>query len=97
MGAWVAALHFAFYVGDEALSPKAYLEGLWSAEVWSRGDPVGFTPPGVLLDFGEFMRQPSGRIHWAGTETANYWMGYMDGAVRAGERAASEVVAELPA
>jgi monoamine oxidase len=91
----IALGDFASYFGDEALSPNAYLEGLWSAEVWTRGDPVGFTPPGVLLDFGEFMRRPSGRIHWAGTETANYWMGYMDGAVRAGERAASEVLAEL--
>ena len=82
--------------GSTSWSNGATLEGLWSAEVWSRGDPVGFTPPGVLLDFGEFMRQPPGRIHWAGTETANYWMGYMDGAVRAGERAASEVLAQLP-
>ena len=37
----------------------------------------------------------SGRIHWAGTETSTYWNGYMDGAVRSGERAAEEVLAEL--
>jgi monoamine oxidase len=36
-----------------------------------------------------------GRIHWAGTETADYWQGYMDGAVRSGERAAAEVHAKL--
>ena len=40
-------------------------------------------------------RSPSGRIHWAGTETSNYWAGYMDGAVRSGERAAAEVLERL--
>jgi monoamine oxidase len=56
---------------------------------------VCFTAPGVLLDYGTAIRQPAGRIHWAGTETATFWNGYMDGAVRSGERAAKEVVAAL--
>ncbi len=47
------------------------------------------------LDFGAALRAPVGRIHWAGTETSTYWNGYMDGAVRSGERAASEVLAAL--
>ena len=33
-----------------------------------------------------------GCIHWAGAETAEIWNGYMDGAVRSGERAAREVL-----
>jgi monoamine oxidase len=33
-----------------------------------------------------------GRIHWAGTETASVWSGYMDGAVSSGQRAAAEVL-----
>ena len=41
------------------------------------------------------MRKPVGRIHWAGTETATYWNGYMDGAVSSGERVAAEVAAAL--
>jgi hypothetical protein len=45
----------------------------------------------VLLDYGPAIRRPVGRIHWAGTETATFWNGYMDGAVRSGERAAEEV------
>ncbi|MDE0855413.1 MAG: FAD-dependent oxidoreductase [Nevskia sp.] len=32
-----------------------------------------------------------GRLHWAGTEAALRWTGYMDGAIRAGEAAAAEV------
>lgn len=35
------------------------------------------------------------RIHWAGTETATQWCGYLSGAVQAGQRAALEVLAEL--
>jgi monoamine oxidase len=33
-----------------------------------------------------------GRIHWAGTETAEVWNGFMDGAVRSGLRAAREIL-----
>ena len=57
--------------------------------------PGGGRPPGLLLSYGPWIRQPAGRIHWAGTETSTYWMGYMDGAVRSGERAAQEVLAAL--
>ncbi len=42
--------------------------------------------------YGEALRGAVGRIHWAGTETAEAWNGYMDGAVRSGERAAREVL-----
>jgi len=32
-------------------------------------------------------------LHWAGTETSTVWTGYMEGAVRSGERAAQEILA----
>jgi monoamine oxidase len=51
--------------------------------------------PGTLLAYGAALRPPVGRVHWAGTETSTYWNGYMDGAVRSGERAAAEVIAGL--
>jgi len=35
------------------------------------------------------------RVYWAGTETATEWRGYMNGAVQAGQRAASEVLNKL--
>jgi monoamine oxidase len=84
---------FANYFGDQAKSPKEYVQFNWSNEIWNRGCPVSVLAPGVLLDFGEAIRRPEGRIHWAGTETSNYWNGYMDGAVRSGERAAAEALA----
>jgi monoamine oxidase len=87
--------NFANYFGDESKSPQSYIEFDWSAEEWNRGCPVALLGPGALVDFGEALREPVGRIHWAGTETSTYWNGYMDGAVRSGERAAAEVLAEL--
>jgi monoamine oxidase len=84
---------FANYFGDKAKTPREYVQFNWSTETWNRGCPVSALAPGTLLDFGEAIRRPEGRIHWAGTETATYWNGYMDGAVRAGERAAAEALA----
>jgi monoamine oxidase len=46
----------------------------------------------VLTGFGRALREPCGRIHWAGTETAIQWHGAIEGAVRSGERAADEVL-----
>jgi monoamine oxidase len=84
---------FVNYFGDKAANPKDFVIQNWSNEEWNRGCPVSLYSPGTLLDFGSALRPPVDRVHWAGTETATYWNGYMDGAVRAGERAAAEVIA----
>ena len=86
---------FTQFFGPAASSPIAYLESNWAAERWSRGSPVGIAGPGVYTGYGPALRRPVGRIHWAGTETSTYWNGYMDGAVRSGERAAAEVLGEI--
>ncbi|MEY4765717.1 MAG: hypothetical protein RI907_2390 [Pseudomonadota bacterium] len=83
---------FTAYFGNEAASPKAYLEVNWQAEAYSQGGYTGVCPPGVLTQFKDVWRQAIGRVHWAGTETATAWSGYMEGAVRSGERAAQEVL-----
>ncbi|HEX8054772.1 MAG TPA: FAD-dependent oxidoreductase, partial [Thermoleophilaceae bacterium] len=87
--------NYASYFGEEALNATGYVEALWDSELWTRGCPVCAAPPGVLLDYGEAIRAPVGRIHWAGTETSTYWNGYMDGAVRSGERVARELLPRL--
>ncbi len=87
--------NFADYFGEQALRPRRYFETDWPGARWSRGGPVGIAGPGVLLNHGPALRAPVGPIHWAGTETSNYWNGYMDGAVRSGKRAAQEVIDEL--
>jgi monoamine oxidase len=78
--------------GAQAARPRAYFDTRWTEEQWTRGCPVGIAGPGTLLAYGDHLRRPEGRIHWAGTETSTYWNGYMDGAVRSGERAAREVL-----
>ena len=90
-----ALQNLALFFGNQALSPSEIVEFNWSTEVWNRGCPVSVLGPGTLLDFGAALREPVGRIHWAGTETSTFWNGYMDGAVRSGERAAAEVLALL--
>lgn len=83
----------AVYFGDEARAPIDYVDNDWLAEEWSRGCYVAHAAPGVMTTFGDALRAPCGRIHWAGTETATEWAGYMDGALQSGLRAAEEVAA----
>jgi monoamine oxidase len=86
---------YARYFGQQAAHPKTYFDQVWDHEIYTGGCPVGIMPPGVMTEYSFALRQPVGRIHWAGTETATVWTGYMDGAVQSGKRAAAEVVASL--
>ncbi len=78
--------------GRRAAHPVAYVEKDWSGEVYSRGCYAGVLGPGGWTGYGRALREPVGRVHWAGTETATRWMGYMDGAIQSGKRAAAEVM-----
>jgi len=78
--------------GDKARSPVDYLEQNWAVERYSGGGMIAHTPPGVLTEYGPALREPCGRIHWAGTESSAVMYGFIDGAVRSGERAATEVM-----
>jgi len=82
---------FAGYFGESARDARDYVERDWSSDPWTRGCYAGFMPPGVLTSYGPALRAPVGRIHWAGTETAEEWNGYIEGAIRSGERAAEEL------
>jgi monoamine oxidase len=81
------------YFGHEASAPTQVLLKRWHHEPWIKGCPGSLAPPGVLTSWGKALRDPVGRIHWAGTETAVYWQGFMDGAVASGLRASHEVIA----
>src|SRR5579875_1697564 len=82
----------ARYYGPRAASPRDYIEQDWTAEEWTRGCYAARFVPGAWTQFGHALRAPVGRLHWAGTETATRWAGYMDGAVQSGKRAAAEVL-----
>jgi monoamine oxidase len=82
--------------GPEATRPERFIERVWAEEEWTRGCYGCLMTTGGWTEYGRALREPIGPIHWAGAETATVWNGYMDGAVRSGERAASEVLAALP-
>jgi len=79
------------FFGPEAKNPIDYIDNDWMAEEWSKGCYVAHMAPGVMTTFGEALREPCGRVHWAGTETATQWQGYMDGALQSGIRVAAEI------
>jgi len=80
------------YFGPQAASPIGYVDKDWMSDPWSLGGYTGSMAPGTLMAYGPALRAPCGRIHWAGTESATRWLGYMDGAIESGERAANEVL-----
>jgi monoamine oxidase len=62
---------------------------------WIKGCYAGVFPPQILSHYGSELRTPFQHIHWAGTETSVHFMGYMEGAVLSGERAANEVLSSI--
>jgi monoamine oxidase len=89
------AARLAQLIDAEARYPVAVVERDWAAEPFSRGCYGGHLPPGVWTQLGPALRRPVGPIHWAGTEHATAWTGYLEGAVRSGERTATDVLATL--
>jgi monoamine oxidase len=63
----------------------------WAQERWSRGSFVAFRPGQMTSTMPEIM-QPEDRLHFAGEHTSP-WMGWMEGALESGERAAREILA----
>jgi monoamine oxidase len=86
---------FARYFGAAALHPTSYLELVWAAEPYTRGAYGSYNPPGVLTSIGHVAGRPVGGVHFAASELTTRWIGYMDGAIRSGERAAGEINAAL--
>lgn len=71
----------------------------WISDPYSGwGCPCASLAPGVMDTLGgSGLRESFGNLHFAGTETAVNWRGYMEGAVESGERAAAEVIQGLNA
>ena len=86
---------FVEVFGGGAAHPVDYVERAWADETWSGGGPTSNFGPGGWTACGPALRAPLDRVHWAGTETATVWTGYMEGALESGERAAAEVLSGL--
>jgi len=79
------------YFGSQARGALEYVEQDWAGEEWIRGGYGAHLAPGTWTDYGHLLREPEGLVHWAGAETSAVWNGYMDGAIRSGERVAAEI------
>ncbi|NVK38281.1 MAG: FAD-dependent oxidoreductase [Gammaproteobacteria bacterium] len=86
---------FAAFFGPQALNAIDYVDQDWSKESYIRGCYAANFTPGAWTEFGVNLRTPIGPIHFAGTETANQWYGYMEGGLEAAERAVNEVIKSL--
>ena len=86
---------FTRYFGPAADAAREFVERDWMAEEFTRGCYGAHFTPGVWTSYGHALREPVGRIHWAGAECSPVWNGYMEGAVRSGEDAASAVLHQL--
>ena len=87
------ATDLAVMFGERAREPIEVVSKNWIDDPWSAGCYVGVMPPGALTDVADALRTPCGRLHFAGTETAIHHVGYLEGAIEAGQRAAAEVLA----
>jgi monoamine oxidase len=85
----------ARYFGSRAAKPTHYVDMVWAREEYSGGAYGSFNPPGVLTSLGAAVARPVGNIHFAGADYSAEWPGYMEGAIRSGQAAATVVKAAL--
>ncbi|KAJ5539646.1 flavin-containing amine oxidase [Penicillium frequentans] len=80
----------------EVPQPINTLEFEWTKQDFFHGGPCPASPPGLLLSVdGDALRKPFQNIHFVGTETSLEWKGYMEGAIRSGNRGGAEVIEKL--
>ena len=73
--------------------PASFVKGSvyrWALDPWSRGAFAVFRPGQMSSPMPDIPR-PEGRLHFAGEHTSS-WMGWMEGALESGGRAAGEVL-----
>ncbi|XP_021358768.1 probable flavin-containing monoamine oxidase A [Mizuhopecten yessoensis] len=83
------------FFGHKVWSYVDYIEKDWGQEPYSEGAPTSSAAPGTMAYLVKGLRHPYMKLHFAGTESATVWCGFMNGAVQAGLRAANEVLYHL--
>ena len=64
----------------------------WTSDPWTRGSYAAYLPGQYTRYYG-FVGLPEGRVHFGGEHTATSNQGYLEGAVRSGQRCAQEIIA----
>ncbi|KAJ5527764.1 flavin-containing amine oxidase [Penicillium frequentans] len=80
---------------DKIPEPANVLEMEWAKQAFFLGAPCPVMTPGTLTAVGTELATPFKNVHFVGTETSQVWRGYMEGAVRSGQRGGAEVVEAL--
>lgn len=80
------------FLGAPALDPLEYRDVNWLETPYIGGAYYASPAPGAQGFYGKALRETVGGIHWSGTETSPEWLGTLEGAVRAGERVAKEIL-----
>jgi monoamine oxidase len=83
----------ARFFGPRAGHPQELIEQNWMAEPFTRGCYHAYAPPGLYTEYGPALKEPAGRIHWAGAESVPHEFGSMSGAIYSGRRVATEIIA----
>jgi monoamine oxidase len=81
------------HFGEQAALPLDYREQVWAEELWTRGGYTAYVGAGQFTPAFCARQAPLGVLHWAGTETAEAWPGYMEGAIESSERVVRELTA----
>ncbi len=86
---------YAEAFGKAALDYTEFHDQDWGEEPWCMSCVSPMAPGFLTSGLMDALRSPIGGLVWSGTETAQIWQTYMDGAVRSGHRAALEALSGL--
>ena len=76
---------------DLQVDPASALAATWHDDPWARG-AYSAGVLGTLPGDEELLAAPIGPLHWAGEHLAGAYAGYMEGALRSGQRAARAIL-----
>lgn len=82
-------------LGKAPVSPQYFVSMDWISEPWSCGGYASRRGIGEWIKEQDRPTISSDPIHFAGTETAEEWRSYIEGALQSAERASTEVINAL--
>ncbi|KAF7539056.1 hypothetical protein G7054_g2486 [Neopestalotiopsis clavispora] len=95
----LAIEHLVKMVGPElaaeARDVSEYHHFIWTDEEYINEGPILGFGPGEVSNYGPNFCVPFKNIHFAGSDLSEVWIGYLEGAVDSGRKAANEVISEL--
>ncbi|MEL7332844.1 MAG: NAD(P)/FAD-dependent oxidoreductase [Cyanobacteria bacterium J06560_2] len=87
--------HVQKILGKSSAEPTHFSSTDWSAEPYSCGGYASRRPVGSWTEYRSFLTDFNSPVHLAGTETAEVWRSYMEGALQSAERASEEILSEM--